>query len=67
MTERLKERSPLLPARIQASGKPRRGPSPKKPAREPWEIGQLAVYLASDESVFITGAEIIVDGGFTAQ
>jgi len=30
------------------------------------DIAQLVVYLASDESKFVTGAEIAVDGGYTA-
>lgn len=29
------------------------------------EVAQLALYLATDESSFITGAEIIIDGGLT--
>ena len=33
-----------------------------EPARD---IGNAALYLASDESVYITGAELVVDGGMT--
>ncbi len=31
------------------------------------EIGSLAVFLASEASGFITGADILIDGGWTAQ
>ena len=34
---------------------------------EPDDIGWAVVYLASDESKFITGAELVIDGGYTAQ
>ena len=34
---------------------------------EPREIAHAALFLASDESSFMTGAEMIVDGGFMAQ
>ena len=32
---------------------------------EPDEIAMAAVYLASDESKFITGTSLIIDGGLT--
>ena len=31
------------------------------------EVAGLICYLASDEAAFITGAEFVIDGGFTAQ
>lgn len=34
---------------------------------EPVEIAQAALYLASEASAFITGAELVIDGGFTIQ
>lgn len=33
----------------------------------PEEIGMLAVYLASDESAYVTGQTFIIDGGMTRQ
>jgi NAD(P)-dependent dehydrogenase (short-subunit alcohol dehydrogenase family) len=33
----------------------------------PEEVGQLAVYLCSDNAGFITGTDILIDGGWTAQ
>ncbi|WP_374384762.1 SDR family NAD(P)-dependent oxidoreductase [Dongia sp.] len=40
---------------------------PMRRLGEPDEVAWLAVYLASDESRFMTGASLVVDGGFTAQ
>lgn len=33
----------------------------------PLEIAEALVFLASDESSFMTGSEVTIDGGFTAQ
>jgi 3(or 17)beta-hydroxysteroid dehydrogenase len=34
---------------------------------QPEDIGWGVVYLASDEAKFITGSELVIDGGYTAQ
>jgi NAD(P)-dependent dehydrogenase (short-subunit alcohol dehydrogenase family) len=31
------------------------------------DIAWAIVYLASDEAKFITGAELVIDGGYTAK
>ena len=33
---------------------------------EPVELGEVVLWLASDRSSFVTGAEIVADGGLTA-
>ena len=43
---------------------------PRIPMRrigEPMEIARGILFLASDESAFITGSELVIDGGMTAQ
>jgi 3(or 17)beta-hydroxysteroid dehydrogenase len=36
-------------------------------AGEPDDIAYGVLYLASDESKFVTGADLVIDGGYTAQ
>lgn len=38
---------------------------PLKRLGKPDEIGYLAAFLASDEAAYITGAEMVIDGGNT--
>jgi glucose 1-dehydrogenase len=40
---------------------------PWKRAGEPWEIGRLAVYLASDDADYVTGSTVFIDGGLMMQ
>ena len=39
---------------------------PSRRLGQPEELTGLLVYLASDESISCTGADFVVDGGFTA-
>ncbi|MDH5106656.1 glucose 1-dehydrogenase [Lentilactobacillus diolivorans] len=41
--------------------------TPMKHIGKPKDIGELCIYLGSEESEFATGSEFVVDGGFIAQ
>ena len=41
--------------------------SPMGRTAQPEEIAYGVLYLASDEASFVTGSELVIDGGFTAQ
>lgn len=51
----------------QAALQERRSMHPIPRAGTPEEIGALAVYLASDESAFMTGQALAVDGGYAIR
>jgi len=40
--------------------------APMKRGAQPEEVGWCVVFLACDEASFVTGAELVVDGGYTA-
>jgi NAD(P)-dependent dehydrogenase (short-subunit alcohol dehydrogenase family) len=40
--------------------------APMKRGAQPEEVGWCVLFLASDEASFVTGTELVVDGGYTA-
>lgn len=59
MTQSLSTSKELLGRLIQATPLQRLG--------KPEDIANAALFFASDESAYITGSELVIDGGFSAQ
>lgn len=60
MTKRLLDRGPEVRIRIEAT-------VPIGRIARPQEIAEVATWLASDKSSFVTGHALVADGGFVAQ
>ena len=65
--------TPMVEQAIQSSGRPDEMRAtleklhPVGHLGEPMDIAYGVLYLASDESKFVTGAELVIDGGYTAR
>ncbi|HEX6966034.1 MAG TPA: glucose 1-dehydrogenase [Gemmatimonadaceae bacterium] len=65
--------TPLVEHAVQASGNAEQARQalvalhPIGHLGEPMDIAYGVLYLASDESKFMTGSELVIDGGYTAQ
>lgn len=59
MTDKLSESKELVNQMVQMTPLQRLG--------QPEDVANAVLFLASDEASFITGAELVVDGGYSAQ
>ena len=65
--------TPMVEGYLASSGNPAEGRRtldalhPIGHVGEPDDVGYAILYLASEESKFVTGSELVVDGGYTAR
>ena len=59
-------RTPMMAAATNEEGGDALSMIPLKRLADPKEVSNLVIFLASDESSFITGMEHVIDGGMTA-
>lgn len=66
-------RTPMVDAYLESSGDPGRTAEdvaalhPLGHLGEPEDVAYGILYLASDEASFVTGSELVIDGGYTAR
>jgi 3alpha(or 20beta)-hydroxysteroid dehydrogenase len=60
MHARRREQTPKLVDRLVAG-------IPVRRIGDPREVADAALFLASDESRYVTGSELVIDGGTTAE